>query len=286
MSNLKLAQTAIMSQEKRFTDIAPDMAFKKEAMYAMQAMSNNTYLAATDPKSVASAVLGVAMSGLTLNPALGHAYLVPRKGKAVFQPGYQGLIYLLIKSKMVKQVEARVVHENDEFSLEYGTDTRIVHKPALKDKGNIIGFYAIATDPTNSKYIEYMGADEVMANAMRSDMNKKTNTLTGAWQTDFVEMGRKTIIRRLFKYLPKHTDDSSFLSKLSEAMGSMDAHQSQSVSTSDILDVEAEVSTEPLVNEQAPADNMFTAPAATATVQAEVVYETKQTVNSNKNKAK
>jgi len=245
MSNIKLAQQAIMKQETRFKEIAPDMAFQKEMMYAMQAMSNNSYLASTDPKSIASAVLGVAMSGLTLNPVLGHGYLVPRKGKAVFQPGYQGLIYLLIKSGIVKQVEARAVHENDDFSLEYGTETKLAHKPTMKNKGDVIGFYAIATDKNDCKYIEYMGKDEVLANAMRSDMNKK-NGITGAWQTDFVEMGRKTAIRRLFKYLPKHTDDSSFLNRLTEAIGGMDAQQAESVKSDEVWDIEAEVLETPI----------------------------------------
>lgn len=241
MSNIKLAQQAISVQEKRFRDIAPDMSFQKEMMYAMQAMSNNTYLASCDPKSVASAVLGVAMSGLTLNPVMGHGYLVPRKGKAVFQPGYQGLIFLLTKSKIVKQVEARVVYENDMFELEYGSETKVVHKPNMKDRGNPIGFYAVATDSNDCKYVEYMSKDEVVVNAMRSDMNKKAG-LSGAWQTDFVEMGRKTVIRRLFKYLPKSTDDSSLMSRLSEAMGSMDQMSSNAdpIQSTDILDIDIE----------------------------------------------
>jgi len=239
MSNIKLAQQAITVQEKRFKEIAPDMSFQKEMMYAMQAMSNNSYLSTCDPKSIASAVLGVAMSGLTLNPVMGHGYLVPRKGKAVFQPGYQGLIFLLTKSKIVKQVEARVVYENDEFSLEYGTETKIMHKPNMKDKGEPIGFYAIATDTNDCKYVEYMTKNEVVGNAMRSDMNKKSG-LSGAWQTDFVEMGRKTVIRRLFKYLPKSTDDSSLMSRLSEAMGSMDtaAQSNEPLNTDDIMDID------------------------------------------------
>lgn len=237
MSNIRLAQDAIVKQEKRFKDIAPDMNFQKESMYAMQAMANNSYLAGCDPKTIASSVLGVAMSGLTLNPVMGHGYLVPRKGKAVFQPGYQGLIYLLIKSNIVRQVEARVVYENDEFSLEYGTSTNIVHKPVMKDRGDIAGFYAVATDSNGMRYIEHMTKDEVMANALRSDMNKKTKTLTGAWDTDFTEMGRKTVIRRLYKYLPKTTDDSSMLDRLSAAMSSVDTQSSEPIDTQDIADV-------------------------------------------------
>jgi len=239
MSNIKLAQQAITVQEKRFRELAPDMSFQKEMMYAMQAMSNNTYLASCDPKSIASAVLGVAMSGLTLNPVMAHGYLVPRKGRAVFQPGYQGLIFLLTKSKIVKQVEARAVYANDDFELEYGSETKVSHKPNMKDRGDVIGFYAVATDMNDCKYVEYMSKDEVVVNAMRSDMNKKAG-LSGAWQTDFVEMARKTVIRRLFKYLPKSTDDSSLLSRLTEAMGSVDAASSSAepISADDILNID------------------------------------------------
>jgi recombination protein RecT len=237
MSNIKVAQDAIVKQEKRFKEIAPDMNFQKETMYAMQAMSNNSYLASCDPKSIASSVLSVAMSGLTLNPVMGHGYLVPRKGKAVFQPGYQGLIYLLVKSDIVRQVEARVVYENDEFSLEYGTHTNIIHKPVMKDRGEIVGFYGVATDANGMRYVEHMTKEEVMANALRSDMNKKEKKLTGAWDTDYSEMGRKTVIRRLYKYLPKTTGDSSMLDRLTEAMSSIDTNASAPVNTSEISDV-------------------------------------------------
>jgi recombination protein RecT len=221
MSNIKLAQQAIAKQEERFNNIAPDMNFQKEMMYAMQSMSNNSYLASCDPKTIASSVLSVAMSGLTLNPVMAHGYLLPRKGKAVFQAGYQGLIYLLISSGMVKKVEARVVHENDLFELSYGTDANIIHKPNISNPGPIAGFYAVATDADGNKYIEHMSNDAVYGIALRSDMNKKTQKMTGAWDTDYEEMGRKTVLRRMFKYLPKG-GESQAMSKLSEAMMSID----------------------------------------------------------------
>ena len=179
MSNIKLAQQAIATQEERFKQIAPDMVFEKEAMYALQALSNNTMLQTCDPKSVAASVLNIAMSGLTLNPVMGHGYLVPRKGKCVFRPGYQGLIYLLVSSGILKNVEARVVYANDVFEINYGTSTSVTHKPVINgNPGDIIGVYAIATGANDAKYVEYMTAQEVYNIAMRSDMNKKSQKLS------------------------------------------------------------------------------------------------------------
>ena len=238
MSNIKLAQQAIATQEERFKQIAPDMVFEKEAMYALQALSNNAFLQTCDAKSVSAAVLNVAMSGLTLNPVMGHGYLVPRKGKCVFQPGYQGLIYLLVSSGILKNVEARVVYANDLFEINYGTSTSITHKPVINgNPGDVIGVYAIATGSNDEKHIEYMTAQEVYNIAMRSDMNKKSQKLNGAWGTDFTEMARKTVIRRLFKYLPKN--DAMNISRLASAMSTMDQQAViEPIQTEDLLDID------------------------------------------------
>lgn len=218
MSNIKLAESVIKKQEERFKSIAPNLSFQRELTFALQAMSNNSALANVDPKSMAKAVLSVALSGLTLNPVVGHGYIVPRKGKAVFQAGYQGLIYILIKSGLVKRVEARVVYSNDVFDLDYGTVPRVVHKPALFDRGDIAGYYAIATDLNGMTQIEFMTSSEVKQISERSDMYKSTGKLSDAWVVDQAEMGRKTVLRRLYKYLPKTIMDESAIEQLSALM--------------------------------------------------------------------
>ena len=59
-----------------------DLNFAKECEFALQILSKNDYLlgiAKTNPFSLKSAISNVAAIGISLNPALAYAYLVPRK---------------------------------------------------------------------------------------------------------------------------------------------------------------------------------------------------------------
>jgi recombination protein RecT len=239
-------QLAITNQEGSFKQTNPEMDWEKERLYALSAISKNDFLSKTDPKSMASAVLQVAMSGLSLNPTLAHGYLVPRGGKCVFQPGYQGLIYLLVGSGLVKDINARVVYENDEFELEFGDNAKFRHKPATKNKGEIIGAYAEATLGDGIKTYEYIDIDEIKSLARRGDMNKGKVELVGAWKTDLGEMCRKTVIRRIYKYLPKtNVTNKVMFERLQNAVESIDKeHKSEATPIADVFDEFTDVTTE------------------------------------------
>ena len=83
----------ILSQsEQKFTKLVEDaktsITFKAEMLYASTAMMNNEYLAGVavkNPMSLRSAFQQVAACGLTLNPARGLAYLVPRDGQVLLE---------------------------------------------------------------------------------------------------------------------------------------------------------------------------------------------------------
>ena len=69
--------------------------WEKESVFAYQALSKNRFtmdVARQNPDSVRLAMINVASVGLTLNPALGYAFLVPRDGAICLDIGYQGLI--------------------------------------------------------------------------------------------------------------------------------------------------------------------------------------------------
>jgi len=72
------------------------------------------------------------------------------------------------------------------------------HQPCLVgDQGSVKCFYALATLKDGSVQIDAMSKNEVDAIRARSPAAK-----TGPWSSDFVEMGRKTILKRLLKTLP------------------------------------------------------------------------------------
>jgi recombination protein RecT len=158
--------------------------------------------------SFLQSIMKSAELGLDCSGTLGRAYLVPYFNKKIngyecqFIPGYQGLIDLARRSGNIARIESRVVYEKDTFNVEYGIEQKLVHRPYLgTDRGNIQCVYGIAEMMDGSRQIEIMTIEEV--NAIRDRSKAKDG---GPWVTDFAEMARKTVIRRLAKYLPLSTE--------------------------------------------------------------------------------
>lgn len=173
---------------------------------ALSATSRTQTLLACSPASILRAVMQGAEMGLEVGGLMGEAYLVPFKNKkngaveAVCIPGYRGLIKLARNSGQLTTVEAHVVYEHDIFELEYGLDPKLIHKPNLRvpDRGKVICAFAIACFRDGGGYqIDAMTIGEL--NAIRSRSQAADD---GPWVTDEAEMQRKTVVKRLCKYLP------------------------------------------------------------------------------------
>lgn len=151
--------------------------------------------------SIQAAEIGIVPSG-----ALGGAYLVPYKGQATLIIGYRGLIELARRSGQISKIEARVVYEGDDFHVRYGTDSAIEHMPRPQTTGTLIAVYAVATLSDGAKQFEVMTKVDVDRIRARSRSGDK-----GPWETDYNEMARKTVVRRLCKYLPLRAEDAAGL---------------------------------------------------------------------------
>ena len=91
----------------------------------------------------------------------------------------------------------------------------------MKDRGAVIGFYAVAKLQGGGYSFEFMSTDEVnhiRDKAAEKNRAKKDNQgrpiITGPWLDNYVEMGRKTVLRRLFKYLPISIESLAFASAI------------------------------------------------------------------------
>lgn len=169
---------------------------------ALLAVARNNTLKQCTPVSLFTAVVNAAELGLDFTPAKGHAYLVPYGKEATFMPGYRGLAELAIRGGKVAQIWSYIVYEHDEFSIVYGTIPDIKHVPLLTgNKGKIVGAYSVARFKDGTVQFEYMDYEQLMAIKKRS---KAANN--GPWVTDEGEMIRKTVMRRLYKYLPSSPD--------------------------------------------------------------------------------
>lgn len=194
----------------RFTAILDEQTFLKECSFAVQILSKNSYLAQATIKSVLESVLNIAQIGLTLNPVLKLSYLVPRRvgGEVVcvLEPSYQGLCKLATDTGSINNIYSEVVYSNDFFQRTLGTENKINHIPKNSDRGEAIGVYAVARLNDGSYQTEYMDKEEIheireYSEAYKSFKAGKTSSCI--WDKNEFEMWRKTVIKRLCKYLPK-----------------------------------------------------------------------------------
>jgi recombination protein RecT len=166
-----------------------------------QIRSNPQLLNALGTPDGRASLLGALMQAaqLGLEPGvMGGCYLIPYGNQVQFQLGYRGMIDLARRSGHVKTIYAMDVREGDEFSLTFGVDGGLRHAPCLKgDRGAVMGYYAFAELEGGAYQYTYMTHDEV-------DRIRKTYSKgkSGPWQTEFDEMAKKTVIKRLFKMLP------------------------------------------------------------------------------------
>lgn len=172
----------------------------------LAALTQTPALLNCTPDSLMKAVMEASILGLPTDGILGHGYILPYKEKAKFIPGYRGLIDLARRSGQVNWIQARVVYEDDEFSFAYGLEPECIHKPAPRNEDDtsddkVIAFYAAAKLVTGEIVFEVMYRDDIEAIRKRSPAGRH-----GPWVTDWVEMGRKTVTRKLMKYLPLSTD--------------------------------------------------------------------------------
>lgn len=180
---------------------------------ALVAASRQPLLFKCTKQSFLQSLMKSAELGLDCSGTLGRAYLVPYWNSKIsgyecqFIPGYQGLIELARRSGNIARIESRVVYAQDRFEVEYGLDQKLVHVPAMgAQRGEIQCVYAVAELTDGSRQIEIMTVDEINGIMARSKSKDKQGNNTGPWKTDYSEMARKTVIRRIAKYLPLSTE--------------------------------------------------------------------------------
>jgi recombination protein RecT len=167
--------------------------------WALLEYSQSEALQRCTPESIYLALIACAQFGLEPSGIRQQAFIVPFKRTAVFMPGYRGFIDLARRAKV--RLVPHVVYENDLFELDYISDKLVVHKPALHDRGPLIGAYAWARLPDDEYDAEWMDLDELehvreMANRVRGGDDSP------AYKDWPDQMYRKAPIRRIAKRLP------------------------------------------------------------------------------------
>ena len=155
-------------------------------------------------ESVIKACKQAAQDGLVIDNK--EAALVKFGQDATYLPMVQGLLKKAMKSPNIASITARVVYEGDKLDVQYGLDEKLDHTPAKNNRGALLAAYAVARMTDGTKQFELMWREEIMQVARSSKSGSDQNgNLKGIWQKWEPEMWRKTVLKRLLKYLP--TDD-------------------------------------------------------------------------------
>lgn len=160
------------------------------------------------PISVVKSVLQGAELGLEPGSVTGEYYLVPYKNgktgryEAQGIPGYKGLITLARRTGELSTIYAEAVFQGDVFECELGLEPKLRHVPNWETQereapNKLLFVYAVCVFKDGGKQFVVMTRSQVEGIRARS---KAANN--GPWVTDYVEMAKKTGIRRLAKYLP------------------------------------------------------------------------------------
>jgi recombinational DNA repair protein RecT len=211
--NLAVIATTIESAKTRFLqatggDLTP---FLRENEFAMQIMRRSSFVADVarrNPDSLRDALVQSAVTGLSLNPVQGHAYLVPRDGMVCFDPSYRGLRDTAVADGVIRWCRADVIHANDTFEIEEDNagNRMISHRydamaPA-KERGAIRGGYCCWEDANGHRDCITETLDELYA-SHRSRSVAWTKGGGGIWKTDEAEAIRKSLVKRAHKSWPR-----------------------------------------------------------------------------------
>jgi recombination protein RecT len=171
---------------------------------------------------IENALRAAAVTGLSLNPQLGEAALVVYGNKTdkadyrkvEYQQMKNGVIKIAFESGEIESLVHDYVRENDTFKIRNHVDSDFYeHEPALKSRGEVIGYFAACKLTNGVTRAKYMTREEVDEHAQRYSAAYKSALTTladtkaepwrkraaesSAWIKSFDGMAQKTVIRAL-----------------------------------------------------------------------------------------
>lgn len=150
------------------------------------------------------------LSALGLEPDGRRAHLIPYGKECTLVVDYKGLVELVRNAGDVVKIHADVVCEFDTFDHSMGEVTR--HTFDLKQpRGEPYAAYAQVTLRDGSVQAEIMSKDEIEKIRAKSRAGK-----SGPWVDHWNEMAKKTVFRRLTKWLKLSPEIMEKIAKVDE----------------------------------------------------------------------
>lgn len=200
---VKTMQAEVKTMEGQIAKALPSIITPERfTRMVYTALSTTPKLAECTPESFIGSMMQAAQLGVEPNTPLGQAYLIPYGNQCQFQLGYKGLLDLAWRSGEITDISAHEVYENDHFEYELGLNPKLVHRPALKKRGPVVGYYAVFHTKSGGFGLEVMSREDVEEFAKK----KSKAYSSGPWKTDFDAMAKKTVLKQALKYAPLKTE--------------------------------------------------------------------------------
>jgi recombination protein RecT len=213
------------------------LSFEAECHFAKQVIIKNKgvlEVAQNNPESLRNAIVNSSACGLSLNPILKHAYLVPREGAICLDISYLGLVKVGCDSGAIILAKPVLVHgkrgnyPGDKYSGR-GPVTAPVHEYDLSHPDringddpleNVVCGYCLAVTPSGVVVVEEMSGSEIIAvrGSSKAFSSGGKNPWKGPWSG---QMGKKTLVKRASHSWPQTGDRL----RLDTAISILDQHE-------------------------------------------------------------
>ena len=173
-------------------------------------------LSGISAESIALCMIKGAFLGLDFMS--GECYAIPYGGEMSFQTDYKGELKICKKHSInpIKDIFAKLVREGDIYEeiVEDGKQN-IIFKPLPFNDAPIVGAFAVVTYKDGSMMYESMSAKEI--ENIRQTYSKAKDG--DAWKKSTGEMYKKTVLRRLSKFIEKDFDKVEQIMSYDEGAG-------------------------------------------------------------------
>jgi len=167
---------------------------------AITAVQSNPALHVCSPRSIYSAALRAATLRLSCDPAIGHAYIVPRrnhgKWEAQFQAGWRGIQHMALRTGQYQYINVSKVYDGEEVQEDRITgELSITGQPKIPKKDiGLIASFGLVNGYRKSIYMSY---EELEAHGRR--YSKSYGKPDSLWTTNKELAYHKTIILKLLR---------------------------------------------------------------------------------------
>jgi recombination protein RecT len=198
-------------QEQLKRGVASHVKIDQLARVWFSTVRSSSKLLSCTQHSLLSCLFAFGQLGLSPEPFLGQAYMVPYKDQATFIPGYRGLVTLWRRAGDGYNLAAKPVYKGDDFQYDFiqwelGNYHSFKHTPCEteKDRGGLRGAWAIFHYKDGRPMFDFLPMVDI-------EKRKKASAAknSGPWVDWPEEMAVKTVIKHGLKLAPASVEDNT-----------------------------------------------------------------------------